>query len=423
MVLVKKVFSIIALCFFALIGCKNFAIQQSKTALTYSQAETNINDYRAQIAEDPWGYIRNNLQIDIPENNRIVTERSLILKGSYTLEKNILRAEPYIYYIVNQFKQQNMPTELALLPLIESAYNPLATSSAKAAGLWQIVPITAKAQGLTRNNYYDPRRDLLESTNTAISLLQYLNKRFDGDWLLTLAAYNAGEGRVKRAQEWNRKRGLPTNYWALNLSKETMRYVPKLLAIIDIIKNSEQYHVALPSCNYDNSLVKIDLIKPIKLDKIAHYSGLELRELYKYNAGYLKKEVKGAYHLFVPSASAEDLYQKLKENNLTASEIIDLLQEQAQFANAYYPYFSSDSTNNKYTSITNQDIHFYEQEHLRYSQIIYRIKQGDNLYNIAKNHKVKVSDLLRWNKIKNANLLKPGDKLTINITNGSIAKL
>ncbi|WP_392563873.1 transglycosylase SLT domain-containing protein [Orbus wheelerorum] len=400
-------------------GCQNTQSPKAITKSTQSSASLPQTDY-SSITQDPWSFIQSELKIDIPDNKRIMSEKEKIIKSKTSFDANIQRSEPYIYYIVNQLNERNMPVELALIPLIESAYNPLATSYAKAAGLWQIVPITAKAYGLTQNSWYDPRRDFIESTDAAINLLQYLNQRFEGDWLLTLAAYNAGEGRVRKAIEWNKSKGLPTNFWALNLSKETMQYVPKFLAITDIIRNNEQYNVSLPACTYANSLVRLDLSKQISLDKIADYSGISLDELLEFNAGYLKKVVKGPYHLFIPASYAKKLYSKLQESNLVTSEVVDLLLSDPITIDPKYTYLDPKFTNKKYVEITDNDISYYEQEHKRYSQIIYRVKSGDNLYNIAKNHKVKVTELAKWNKINNLNKLKPGDKLTINIKNGSL---
>lgn len=367
------------------------------------------------ITDDPWSFVQNGLQIDIPDNARIRIEKDKILKHKALFEANILRSEPYIYYIVNQLNERNMPVELALVPLIESAYNPLATSYSKAAGLWQIVPITAKEYGLTQNSWYDSRRDVIESTSAAINLLQYLNQRFDGDWLLTLAAYNAGEGRVRRAIESNKAKGLPTNFWALNLSKETMQYVPRLLAITDIIRHNTQYNVSLPLCTYTNSLVRIDLAEQISLDKIAQYSGISLDELLEYNAGYLKKVVKGPYHLFIPATYAETLHKKLNKLHLANSQVVDLLLVEPAEVNPKYTYFDPSFTNKKYLKITDHDISYYEHEHKRYSQITYHVKSGDNLSSIAKNYHVKVSELVKWNRIRNSDKLKPGDSLAINI--------
>ncbi|XKM14162.1 transglycosylase SLT domain-containing protein [Orbaceae bacterium ac157xtp] len=392
---------------------KNNEINQDNNELI----DNSITD--ASLTQDPWIFIQNQLIIDVPSNKRIQAEKEKLLKNKHLFEATLADSEPYIYYIVSQLQQRNMPVELALIPLIESAYNPLATSYSKAAGLWQIVPITARHYGLEKNRYYDPRRDLIESTETALNLLEYLNQRFDGDWLLTLAAYNAGEGRVKQAMKWNQSKKLPTHYWALNLSNETMRYVPKLLALIEIIRENEDLNVTLPACKIKNGLIQITLTKQISLDKIAQYSGIPLEKLMAYNAGYLKRMVKGPYRLFIPTSEAPKLLERLKQENFKNTKITNLLEATQLKSAENQTIYDSEITNNKYLAITDNDIHFYEQEHKRYSQIIYRIKSGDNLYSIAKKHKVKVSDLVKWNKIKNANKLKPGDKLAINIRNGS----
>lgn len=422
----KKVISIALLPLFFLTGCQtsNKAATPEKTTRFTTSQSININSTKdvessySLITQDPWNFIQNQLVINIPENQRIITEKKIILKSINSFQSNILRAEPYIYYIINQLNERNMPVELALVPLIESAYNPLATSYAKATGLWQIVPITAKEYGLKQSSSYDPRRDLMQSTNTAINLLQSLNQRFDGDWLLTLAAYNAGEGRVRKAMEWNKVQGLPTNYWALNLPKETMRYIPKFLAIIDLIKNNNQYSISLPTCTYSNSLVRVDLSQQISLEKIAQYAGISLDELLEFNAGYLKKIVRGPYHLLIPSSYAENLYAKLQKSNLVDSEIIDLLQVKiVPLENPNVTNFGATFTNKKYIKISDADLQFYEKEHNRFSQIIYRVKSGDNLYTIAKNHKVSINDILKWNKNIKPKKLKPGDKLTIHVKN------
>ncbi|VTP60585.1 Membrane-bound lytic murein transglycosylase D precursor [Serratia rubidaea] len=150
-----------------------------------------------------------------------------------------------MYWIVEQIKKRNMPMELVLLPIVESAFDPHATSSANAAGLWQIVPQTGRNYGLKNNQWYDGRRDVVASTTAALNMMEYLNRMFKGDWLLTVAAYNSGEGRVMRAVKANRRQGKPTNFWALSLPRETSIYVPKMLALSEIIKHSKKYGVRL----------------------------------------------------------------------------------------------------------------------------------------------------------------------------------
>src|SRR5690625_3612316 len=155
------------------------------------------------------------------------------------------RAEPYLYHVVEQLTERGMPTELALLPFIESAYDPFAYSQGRAAGLWQFVPGTATHFGMKRNDWYDARRDVIASTDTALDYLQQLHARFDGDWLLALAAYNGGPGTVSRALASNAARGRGNDFWSLPLPAETRVYVPRLLALARIVRTPARYGLNL----------------------------------------------------------------------------------------------------------------------------------------------------------------------------------
>ena len=183
--------------------------------------------------------------MEVPDNPRIREQKVRYLKDKSYLHDVTLRAEPYMYWIVEQIKQRKMPMELVLLPIVESAFDPQATSSANAAGLWQIVPGTGRNYGLKQNQWYDGRRDVVASTTAALDMMQRLNAMFDGDWLLTIAAYNSGEGRVMQAIKTNKAKGRSTSYWALALSRETSLYIPKMLALSDILKNSKKYGLSL----------------------------------------------------------------------------------------------------------------------------------------------------------------------------------
>jgi membrane-bound lytic murein transglycosylase D len=166
-----------------------------------------------------WNFISGELKMKVPENYRIREQKQKYLKSKSYLHDVALRAEPYMYLIVEQIKQRKMPMELVLLPIVESAFDPHATSPANAAGLWQIVPSTGRNYGLKQNQWYDGRRDVVASTTAALDMMEHLNKMFNGDWLLTVAAYNSGEGRVVQAVKANRAKGKPTDFWALSLPR------------------------------------------------------------------------------------------------------------------------------------------------------------------------------------------------------------
>ncbi len=160
------------------------------------------------------------------------------------VERMTERARLYLFYITEEVERRGMPSEIALLPMVESAFNPGAYSASRASGIWQFIPSTGKKFGMEQNWWYDGRRDVISATNGALDYLQNLHNMF-GDWQLALAAYNCGEGAVLRAQEHNRRRGLPTNYSSLKLLKETRNYVPKLLAIKHIIADPASFGLAL----------------------------------------------------------------------------------------------------------------------------------------------------------------------------------
>lgn len=404
----KKLF--IAAMVLTIVSCQNPVNRQMVT----SPEETiySVLSTLKSIKDNPWKSIQKSSKISIPHNNRIQTERQQLLLGKNAFEYATVQAEPYMYYIIDQLQMRNMPIELAIIPLMESAYNPKATSSAKAAGLWQMMPTTAKAYGMKSNHWYDSRRDLIASTDAALNYLEYLNHFFKGDWLLTLAAYNAGEGRIRRAQQWNQAHHLPTNFWALKLPKETMRYVPKLLAIVDIVQNNTKYHITLPKGDYTNALIQIHVGEPIDLKTIAKLTDLSLDELQLYNAAYIKNTLKGPYHLFIPGHQIKKLHDNLMKHHYTDIEIVNLLSL-PEMDNPF-PYANMKVTNRTYLTITDADLQFYAKEHLRHQKIIYQIKPGDNLSRIARNHKVAINQLLQWNKLKNANSLRAGDTLVIN---------
>ena len=413
----KKLLIFIVLCAF-LAACQNHDSRYNASSKKYntksivnSSVKSGGVNY-ASVTQNPWHYMLTQINVNVPNNSRVVAERERLLRNPKGFENIALRSEPYVYYIINQLRKNKLPVELALIPLIESAYDPLATSPAKAAGLWQFVPITAKEYGLKNNSNFDGRRDLIASTGSAISLLQNLNNRFKGDWLLALAAYNAGEGRIQRAIGKNKAKGLSTDYWSLELPVETMHYVPKILAIIDIVKNNKQYGIKLPDCNYENSLVRIDMSKNVSLAKIAQYSELSLNDLMTYNAGYVQQTVNGPFHLLVPYSHADKLFKKLKRENLVVNQVTELLED---VPHNNMP-FEIKSTTIQYTGTNAKDTKSMLNGGKK--QITYQVKAGDNLYTIAKNYRVKITDLLQWNKLKNMRV-KEGDILTINLVNSN----
>lgn len=216
---------------------------------------------------------------------RIEAQRSWFISRQPYLDRMSARASRYLYHTVKEAERRGMPTELALLPVIESSYDPSATSSAAAAGLWQFIPSTGRIYGLQQTNSYDARRDVVESTRAAYEFLGTLYNQF-GSWELALAAYNAGPGRVQQAINRNAAAGLPTDYWSLKLPQETMSYVPRFLAVAQIIKDPKAYGVTLPPIANRPHFREIQVNPGVSLLQIAELTGLSRAELSTLNPGY-----------------------------------------------------------------------------------------------------------------------------------------
>jgi membrane-bound lytic murein transglycosylase D len=230
---------------------------------------------------------------DLPEVSHPEVDRELSWFMSHPtyIERVQSRAEPFLYSIVKQLEKQNMPAELALLPVIESAFQPHAVSPAHAAGIWQFIPATGRHYGLKSSYSYDGRRDIYASTRAAIKYLKKLHNDFNGDWLLAIAGYNCGEGAVGRAIQRNQAQGLPTDFWSLNLPQETRTYVPRLLAVAKLFNESEAYGISLrpiPNKPLYKTVVMKDQVDLAVAANAADISLDKLFELARYDAGYVE---------------------------------------------------------------------------------------------------------------------------------------
>ena len=197
-----------------------------------------------KIYTDLWVMIQDGLILERNIDNKKVKDKiAWFARNQEYINRVVKRAEPYLYHIVNKIKERDMPLDLVLLPVVESAYQPFALSPSRASGIWQFIPATGKRFGLKQNWWYDGRRDVVAATDAALNYLEALHKRFKGDWFHALAAYNAGEGNVERAIRKNKKKGKKIDFWNLRLPPETRSYVPSLLAIAEVLKNNDKYNI------------------------------------------------------------------------------------------------------------------------------------------------------------------------------------
>ena len=250
-----------------------------------------------------WDSLRANFRLPTATNRpEVQAQINWLMRNQGYLDRTVRRAAPYMHLIFMESQSRNLPAELVLLPIMESAYNPFIRSNRGAVGLWQLMSATASSYGVKQDFWYDGRRDVYASTNAALDYLTYLQSYFGGDWLLAIAAYDAGEGRLQNAVRRNAAQGKSTLFWDLSLPLETRAYVPRLLALAAVIENPSKYHITLPVINDQPYLQQVDLGAPINLSQAAQMAGLSLLELKQLNPGYSRSTTSpnGPYRLLLP---------------------------------------------------------------------------------------------------------------------------
>ena len=412
------------------------AASQGEAGTFTSQARWMDDGTSLAQDQDLWASIGDELKMGIPENDRIREQKQKYLSNKSYLHDVTLRAEPYMYWIAGQVKKRNMPMELVLLPIVESAFNPHATSGANAAGIWQIIPSTGRNYGLKQTRTYDARRDVVASTTAALDMMQRLNRMFDGDWLLTVAAYNSGEGRVMKAIKANKSRGKPTDFWSLSLPQETKIYVPKMLALSDILKNSKRYGVRLPTPDDSRALARVRLTSPVGMNQLADMAGMPVSKLKTFNAGVKGSTLgaSGPQYVMVPQKHANQLRESLASGEIAAVQPT-LMADNTPLTSRSYKVRSGDTLSGIASRLGVSAKDLQQWNSLRGStlkvgqsltvgagssaqrlasnsdSVKYRVRKGDSLSSIAKDYGVNIKDVMRWND--GTDNLQPGDQLTL----------
>ncbi|HEY1999346.1 transglycosylase SLT domain-containing protein [Paraburkholderia sp.] len=262
---------------------------------------------------DLWARIRRGFQMPDLQSDLVDMQANWYAQRPEYVQRMTERSQKYLYHIVEELEERHMPTELALLPFIESAYNPQALSVAKAAGMWQFVPDTGRTYNLKQNMWQDERRDVLASTSAALDYLSRLHDMF-GDWQLALAAYNWGEGNVQRAIARNEAAGLPTDYQSLRMPNETRNYVPKLQAVKNIVMNPQAYGLTLPSIPNHPYFVTVTTAHDMDVDVAAKLANMTPDEFRSLNPSFKKPVILGATQpqILLPFDNASAFEHNLK---------------------------------------------------------------------------------------------------------------
>lgn len=377
-----------------------------------------------------WTRIRDGFQLEpaLIESPRVDQQRLHFASQARYFEITSERAQRYLHYVVEELDKREMPLELALLPFVESGYNPMVYSRSQAAGIWQFIPSTGRVFALHQDDMYDGRQDITASTHAALDYLTRLSDMFEGDWMLAVAAYNCGEGCVGRAVKRNQELGLPADYWNLPLPDETMDYVPRLLALAQIVSAPQQYGIDLPALDDEPYFAQITIKRPLDLLKAAELASISADEMRYLNPAFKHRVATPhkAYQLLVPVAQAEQFSTALA--NLPDNERVPYSRYQVRpgdtLSQIARHHGSSVEALRQTNSLTGNLINVGQTLIVPQgsstplvaaatpaAKRTYTVQSGDSLYSIARRFGVQVKQLKAWNGVDT--LLKPGQQLTL----------
>jgi len=399
-------------------------------------------------APDLWDRIRAGLRLPVPDHPRVRRELAWLARNPDYLERVSRRARPFLRHIVAEVEARDMPLEIALLPIVESAFQPFAYSHGRAAGIWQIIPGTARRLGVRMSWWYDGRRDIVESTRAALDYLERLHAHFGGDWLLALAAYNAGEGNVDRAIARNRRRGRPTDFWHLRLPRETRTYVPRLLAVAAVVREPARHGVRLVPIPDEPHLAVVPTGGQIDLALAARLADMALEDLYRYNPGLNRwaTDPRGPHRLVLPRDRAAAFEARLAEippharvrwtrhrvrrgetlghiarrYRVTVADIRRVNRIRGHLIRAGQSLLIPVASQGRAAYSLSADA---RRARLRATprgdrKVVHRVRRGDTLWDIARAYGVPVRRLARWNGLALRDPLRPGDTLVVWLRDG-----
>ncbi|NOT11762.1 MAG: LysM peptidoglycan-binding domain-containing protein [Methylococcaceae bacterium] len=444
----------------------------AKPRLNFNKAKTKTLTANSH-AKTVWERLLSLYALPDIDNERVDRELNWYLDHPGYIARIQQRAEPYLHMILDEVEAKNIPGELALLPVVESAFIPEAYSKSDASGLWQFIPATGRLFGLQQNSWYDGRRDVYASTKAATTFLKELGETFDGDWFLALAAYNYGKGNVRKAIDRNEDLDLPTNYWSLDLPKETSDYVPRLLAVAKLFANAEEYNIPLQYIPNKPYLEAIDIKAPLDLSKAAEMANTPLAHFLKLNPGFNRSctAPDGPHRLLIPvnqvQAFKSNLAQLPFEDRVDLSRLNEKLRAQthrepektaelrssppriatrpykvkpgetlASIASRTHTTISSIRHANHLPGTTirsNMLINIPSQKPVApvmtaetsksksSNSQFYTVKAGDTFWKIAQRFSVSSKNIAEWNKISLKTALVPGRKLTIRAISPQLA--
>ena len=420
------------------------ALQQQHREEAAALAAIEAAQLAAYRDNNAWYRLQEGMQLSPVDNARVRAQLKWFLDHPGYLQRVMERARPILPFVLDELEQRNLPTELALLPIVESAYQAFAYSHGRASGMWQIIPSTGRFLGLKQNWWYDGRRDIIESTRAAISYLDSLAQQFNGDWELALAAYNAGPGKIRSAVRYNRKKKRPTDFWHLTrIRNETRSYVPKMFALRELFANPDKYNLDLVPVTNQVSYEIVELNGQIDLALAADLAGISVNELYQLNPAFNRWATapKGPHRLLLPREKADQfktgvaqvppgkrinwVRHKIK-NGETLSHIskkyrstVALIKEVNNIrghwirAGKYLMVPTATKSLNTYTLSANSRIASIQNTNRKGDKRVHIVRSGQSLWSISRNYGVTTRALAKWNGIAPTDTLSVGQKLVV----------
>ena len=398
---------------------------------------------------DMWDRIRRGFAMPDLDNAIVRDKEAYYTRRPEYMQRMIGRSNKYIYYVVEQLELRNMPTELALLPFVESAFNPQAVSSAKAAGMWQFIPSTGRYFSLAQNSLRDDRRDVVLSTRAALDYLQKLYGMF-GDWQLALAAYNWGEGNVKRAIARNERAGLPTDYESLSMPAETRHYVPKFQAVKNIVLAPQNFGLALPKLENHPYFLSVPIRRDIDVAVAARLAGMPLEEFKALNPQMNKPVIlaAGTPQILLPYSSADTFVKRLASHQgplaswtawvaprtmktAQATELVGMSEAELREINRIPPKMlvkagSALLVQRAETRAADVPEHVADNAHMALApdvpplrKVAIQARKGDTVAALAKRYRVSANQIAAWNRIDDGTRFRKAQALVIWVPTGS----
>ena len=381
--------------------------------------------------------IRGDLSLPQVDHPRVTREIEWLQRNPDYLARVFGRAQRYLHHIANEVEARGLPGDLALLPVVESAFNPFAYSRAHASGLWQFIAPTGERYGLSRNYYKDQRRDVIDSTSSALEFLTQLKDRFDGDWFLAIAAYNYGPGNVQRAINRNVALRRNTDFFSLSLPAETRAYVPKLVALAKMLREPERYGFYLPPIPDTPYFRVVPTGGPVDLRLMAELAGVDIEELHALNPSWNRwiTDPEGPHRVLVPEVVAAGFTEKLAalDGNARARLAVHTVAPGESFTSIAGHYkvpesFVDRMNSGKRAGLGTGDALWVpagDVSQLRaglgadMERRVHRVKNGESLWSISRRYGMSVSQLARMNHVSTKALLQPGQRLQVAGSGGS----